>query len=86
MREIEVAIPADVKLDKAEAIIEAACSAEGLRLTLNGTLKQYPGCVHWHYKRGSEPGTLEITLWAVKRRLWFKVSAGSAGGMDREGD
>ena len=79
MREIEVRIAPDAKLDEVEAIIEAACAAEGLRLTLKGTLKQYPGCVHWHYKRSSEPGTLEITLWAAKRRLWFKVSAGRQG-------
>ncbi len=79
MREIEVRIAPDATLDKAEAIIEAACAAEGLRLTLKGTLKQYPGCVHWHYKLGKEAGTLEITLWAAKRRLWFKVSAGREG-------
>ncbi|MEO8606785.1 MAG: hypothetical protein ABI690_02810 [Chloroflexota bacterium] len=79
MREIQVNIAPDAKLDKAEAIIEAACAAEGLRLTLKGTLKQYPGCIHWHYKFGKAPGTLEITLWASKRRLWFKVSANRQG-------
>lgn len=75
MREIEVTIAADARLDGADAVIEAACAAEGLRLTLKGALKAYPGCVHWHYKLGKEAGTLEITLWAAKRRIWFKVSA-----------
>lgn len=79
MREIEVDIPAEARLDEAEAVIEAACAAAGLRLTLKGTLNAYPGCVHWHYKSGTEAGTLEITLWAVKRRIWFKVSAGRQG-------
>jgi hypothetical protein len=80
MREIEVAVAADARLDGAEVVIEAACAAEGLRLTLKGTLKAYPGCVHWHYKLGKEAGTLEITLWAAKRRIWFKVNAGRHGG------
>jgi hypothetical protein len=79
MHEIEVPLAPDTPLDKAEAVIEAACAAAGLRLTLKDTLKAYPGCVHWHYKRGSESGTLEITLWAAKRCVWFKVSAGRQG-------
>ena len=79
MPEIEVAIAADARLDGAEALIEEACAAEGLRLSLRSTLKAYPACVHWHYKLGKEVGTLEITLWAVKRRIWFKVSAGRQG-------
>jgi hypothetical protein len=79
MREIEVDIAADARLDGAEAVIEAVCAAEGLRLTLKDTLKAYPGCVHWHHNLAKEAGTLEITLWAVKRRIWFKVSAGRQG-------
>jgi hypothetical protein len=79
MREVEVPLAPDASLENAESIIEAACAAEGLRLTLKDTLKAYPGCVHWHYKRRDEPGMLEITLWAAKHRLWFKVSAGRQG-------
>jgi hypothetical protein len=44
-------------------------------VTLCGTLKQYPGCVHWHLKHGADKGTLEITLWRAQRRVWFKVSS-----------
>jgi hypothetical protein len=62
-----------------EGVVERACAAEGLRLTLKGTLAGYPGCVHWHYKKGKERGTLEITWWESKRRLWFKVAAGRTG-------
>ena len=51
----------------------AACYTVGLRVTLKGTLAQYPACVHWHLKRGAEKGVLEMTLWPAGRRLWFKV-------------
>jgi hypothetical protein len=66
-------------LNHAESIIESACAAEGLRLTLKGTLKANPGCIHWHYKRGHESGTLEITLWPSTPRLWFKVGDSRQG-------
>ena len=36
----------------------------------------YPGSRHWHYRRGRERGTLEITFWPAQRRLWLKVAAG----------
>ena len=62
-----------------EAIVEAACAAEGLRLTLKDTLAKYPGCVHWHFQKGTQRGTLEITWWEKRRRLWFKVAAGRRG-------
>ena len=69
MREVEVTIAPDARLDNGEAVIEAACAAEGLRLTLKGTLKQYPGRVHWHYKRGKEAGTLESMPKLEGRRM-----------------
>jgi hypothetical protein len=31
--------------------------------------------MHWHYKRGRQRGTLEITLWPLGRRAWFAVHA-----------
>jgi hypothetical protein len=52
--------------------VESACAAEGLRLTLKGTLKQYPGCTHWHYQRGKDRGTLEITFWPAQNRALRK--------------
>ena len=60
-------------------LVAQSCAGEGLTLTLKGTLKQYPNCLHWHYKKGKEPGTLEITWWEQENRLWFKVSAGRRG-------
>jgi len=61
------------------ASVEAQCAAEALQMTLKGTLAKYPGCVHWHFKRGFERGTLEITWWPSARRLWFSVQAGRTG-------
>ena len=58
------------------AAIERACAAAGLRLTMKGTLRAYRGCVHWHFKRGRERGTLEATSWPRERRAWFSVHAG----------
>lgn len=79
MREIEIRIPPTASLDHADALVEGCCQSVSLRLTLKDTLKQYPGCIHWHYKQDDEKGTLEITLWRAKRRLWFKISAGRQG-------
>jgi hypothetical protein len=58
--------------------VEQVLHRRGLLLTMKGTLKTYPGCTHWHYKNGREPGTLELTLWPARRRLWIKVQAGRA--------
>ena len=41
--------------------VERAIESAGLTVTLRGTLKSHPGCVHWHVKREREPGTLELT-------------------------
>jgi hypothetical protein len=54
--------------------VERAAAAEGLIQTLKGTLVKYPGCIHWHYKKGKQPGTLEITWFPRERRLWFKIA------------
>ena len=75
MREIEIQLTGST-----EAIwqtIEQMCLDEGLTLTLKGTLARYPGCIHWHFKHGKLPGTLELTFW--EKRLWFKISAGREG-------
>jgi hypothetical protein len=44
-----------------EAEIERLCRAEGLQLTMKGSLKSIADNVHWHYKRAGEKGVLEIT-------------------------
>ena len=78
MREVEISIPG---IDDAAAVIrrvEAVLTSHGLTLRSRGTVKSYPGCTHWHWRNGKQAGTLEITLWPARRRLWFKVQAGRA--------
>ncbi len=75
MIEVELSIPSRAKLVSLPIRIERAATATGLTLALKGTLGQYPDCIHWHYKKGEEPGTLEITWWLRGKRLWFKVAA-----------
>jgi len=77
MLEVEISVPPTTS--NVEAGVEAACAAESLRLTLKNTLAKYPGCVHWHFKKDSQSGTLEVTWWETQRRLWFSVQAGRKG-------
>lgn len=79
MLEIDINVPSQIELAQWESAIEAGCLAHGLRVTLKGTLAQYPGSVHWHLKQGRQSGTLELTLWPPKQRLWFKIGAHRQG-------
>src|SRR5437016_14493968 len=76
MREIQISIPIDVSERKTIATIVAALEASQLLVATRGTLKTYPGSTHWHLKNGNQRGTLELTWWPVKRKLWFKIQAG----------
>lgn len=60
------------------SFVEGVCLADGLTLTLKGALATYPGCTHWHWKRGRGPGILEITLRPSGNRLWVAVHANRA--------
>ena len=54
--------------------IERAIASAGLTVTLRGTLKSCPGCVHWHVKSGREPGTLELTYFPQTGEVAFKIA------------
>jgi hypothetical protein len=58
------------------AAIERAIQNCDLHVTLKGTLKQFPGCIHWHIKKGRERGTLEVTRWPKQQRLWLTIQDG----------
>ena len=75
MTEIEIEAPEGITL----AEIEAAIVATNLTVTLRGTLRQYPGCHHWHLKLGRQTGTLELTWWPEKQKLWFKIASNRRG-------
>ena len=49
--EFELDIPIEVAWHSVSPVIENSCASIGLCRTLVATLKKYPGCVHWHYKR-----------------------------------
>jgi hypothetical protein len=75
-KEIDIDVPANVTPENVVATIDAAIAALGLNVALLASLKSFPGSTHWHLKRGREPGTLEITWWPSRRRLWIKIQAG----------
>lgn len=79
MREIEFRTPQAFDPKKAKAILERAFDKVGLKVTLKTELAGYPGCTHWHLKRGREEGTLEVTMWPKTDRIWAKIQAGRVG-------
>lgn len=79
MIEVELQIPANANSEHVVEVVEQVCSSDGLTCTQKGTLSSYPGCIHWHFKLGTQKGTLEITWWETKNRLWFKVAKGRTG-------
>src|ERR1700752_5223048 len=76
MIEVELQVPADAKSDSVVQVVEGGCNEKSLTCELKGTLARYPGCIHWHFKKDREKGTLEITWWEIENRLWFKVAKG----------
>ncbi|HEU0297718.1 MAG TPA: hypothetical protein VFR47_33555 [Anaerolineales bacterium] len=79
MFESNIEIPEDVNAAVLIDAVERVCHAHGLNCTLKGTLVKYPGSVHWHFQKAKQKGTLEITWWENKNRLWFKVAEGRTG-------
>lgn len=77
MTEIELVPPNGLSVAEIEVAILGLPLT--VTVTLRGTLRQYPGCHHWHLKQGREPGTLELTWWPEKNRLWFKIASNRRG-------
>ncbi|MBX3118091.1 MAG: hypothetical protein KF784_03435 [Fimbriimonadaceae bacterium] len=57
-----------------ESRVDACAERLGL-LSQKGSLKSYPGCTHWHFKKPGTAGTLEATWWPKTGRLWLKIAA-----------
>jgi hypothetical protein len=74
MIEVELQIPDSVEPEAVIKIVEQVCVSNELTCGLKGTLVSYPGSIHWHFKRGTQKGTLEMTWWESEHRLWFKVA------------
>jgi hypothetical protein len=68
-----------VSLPDLAETVEECCARAGLRASMKGDLKSYPGSIHWHFQRPGHRGTLEATLWPMKRRLWLSIHSGRTG-------
>ncbi len=80
MWSVEVRVPQQSDLSRAVQLVEDLCASEGLSVTMRGSLKKYPTSLHWHFKKGRDKGTLEITFWRKAGRLWFSVDRGRTAG------
>ena len=80
MVELEVRLPSGADFVRTVDAVEACAARLRLLTRMKGTLAGFPGCVHWHFKRGRERGTLEVTWWPRERRLWLSVQAGRTAG------
>ena len=63
MTEIDLPLPAHATSSAVICAVERACGAAGLRASMKTTLASYPGSTHWHFKAGTDRGTLECTWW-----------------------
>jgi hypothetical protein len=79
MREVEFKVPRAAQLPNVDAIIEDACAAESLVIGMKGKMASFPGSTHWHFKRATERGILEITFFPLGRRIWAQVQDGRRG-------
>lgn len=75
----EVDVTPALDLIGAERVIERCARSEGLEMKMKASLSMYPGSVHWHFKKGKERGTLELTLWRKATRVWFSVQERRSG-------
>jgi hypothetical protein len=76
MQNIEIILAPTTDPCGAEMKIAATLMTAGLDISRRGTLKKFPGCIHWHAKRRGQAGTLEITLWPRQHRAWITIQSG----------
>ncbi|MET1413754.1 hypothetical protein ABVF61_15900 [Roseibium sp. HPY-6] len=63
MIEHTIDIPQNLDDRTVTAAVQRICAREDLTLGMKTSLKKYPGCTHWHFKRHAEKGILEVTWW-----------------------
>lgn len=61
------------------ASVVAAAAELGLIIASEGSLKLYPGSRHWHLRKPGSSGTLEVTHWPAKPRLWVAYHSNRIG-------
>jgi hypothetical protein len=79
MTTIEIPVADHRSSDEIVAAVERSAGSLGLQIRLRTTLRTFPGSVPWHLVHPVERGTLEITWWPKRRRLWLKLHAGRGG-------
>src|SRR5256885_476488 len=85
MEQWEVQIHRHWDAEQIARIIESTLAQLELRATKRMTLRTYPGSVHWHFKRSAAAGTMEVTMWPQRQRVWISVqSRRSADWIDRD--
>ena len=78
MTEFEINLPDKLDARLVPAVVEEVCASLDLKRKMKSTLKKFPGCVHWHFKKSDEKGVLEVTWWPLDHdaqgsRLWLSV-------------
>ncbi len=63
----------------AESVVVEESTRLGLTISSDGKLASYPGSRHWHLKNGRRTGTLEVTLWPSRNRLWVTYHSNRVG-------
>lgn len=78
MVEYEIALSKRRGDSTVAAVVHNVCRGEGLELQMKTSLKKYPGSTHWHFKRPTVPGIVEVTWWPGEAehrvpRLWLSI-------------
>jgi hypothetical protein len=74
MEVFEITLPASRDPAALIGLIERAAGEAGL-IAERRTLRSYLGSTHWHLRHPGAKGTLELTYWPQRGRLWFAVHA-----------
>ncbi len=76
---VEVKFPSSAEPRRVQRLVLRTCKDRGLVLSVETSLKSYPGSVHWHFKKEKERGTIEVTYWRHGSRLWISVHSNRQG-------
>jgi hypothetical protein len=77
MRHIPLPIRMDESAESLSNRLEAFANSSGLRIAMRGTLKRFPGCIHWHLRRVEAiSGTIEVTFVPRTHEAWISVQSG----------
>jgi hypothetical protein len=79
MRKEAIPLTATVTSETIREAVEGAAAAVSGSVTLEGTLRSYPGSLHWHVQAAGQTGTIEATYWPQRNELWASVHANREG-------